>query len=149
MPPYKEEKETQVRLPNTPHDEVLHNHDHLNTARADIHYVGYSKTNPSYHLFMCRAASPPPRNKALSLQPYTRMAFGPDSKAGKGGCSMRGCHEQATNMNAKGTKAYCIRCSNRSTAIVPCPWTSILPCARVQSMGAQRCATCVNFEGAA
>lgn len=146
MPPYKDEKEVQVRLPNTAHDEVLHNHDYLGNARAAIHYAGYSDKNPSYHLFECGGHSQPPRNKTLSLQLYVRTSFGPESKAGRGGCSMRGCHEQAVNMNAKGTKAYCMRCSNRSTAIVPCPWTSITPCARIQSQGAVRCATCVSFE---
>jgi len=139
---YKEMKEPQVQLPNTPHDEVLHNHD---TSR-DIHYQGYRDKNPSYHLFRCLAHSQPPRNKNLHLQPYVRTAFGPESKAGRGGCSMRGCHEQAVNMSEKGTKAYCSRCSNRSTNIVPCPWTSIIPCSRIQSRGEEKCVTCDSFE---
>lgn len=143
---YKDEKEPQVRFPNTAHDEVLHNHNYLDTSRGNIHYAGYSDNNPSYHLFECRAYSPPPRNKHLKFQPYVRTSFGPESKAGRGGCSMRGCHEQAVNMNEKGTKAYCARCSNRSTGTVPCPWTSILPCARIQSRGGDRCITCDTFE---
>lgn len=142
---YIDLKEPHMRLQNTSHDEVLHNHDHLDTSRGDIHYAGYSDPNHSYHLFECWAHSPPPRNKNLNLQPYVRTAFGPESKAGRGGCSMRGCHEQAVNMNETGTKAYCTRCSTRSTAIVPCPWTSILPCARIQSRGENWCSTCENF----
>ena len=146
MPLYKDMKEPQVWLSDTPHDEVLHNHNYLNTSRGDINYQGYSANNPSYHLFKCLAHSRPPRNKNLLLQPYVRTAFGPESKAGRGGCSMRGCHEQAVNMNEKGTKAYCRRCSNRSTSTVPCPWTSIVPCARIQSRGEEKCVTCDSFE---
>ncbi len=143
---YKDMKEPQVRFPNTATEAVLHNHDYLNTSRGNMRYAGFSDKNPSYHLFVCIAHSKPPRNKNLRLQPYVWTAFGPESKAGRGGCSMRGCHEQAVNMNEKGTKAYCARCSNRNTSAVPCPWTSILPCSRIQSLGEEPCVTCDSFE---
>jgi hypothetical protein len=141
---YQDERPAHVQFPNTATEAVLHNHDYQDTSRGDIHYAGYSDKNPSYHLFVCIAHSKPPRNKNLHLQPYERLAFTPESKAGRGGCSMRGCHEEAVNMNERGTKAYCARCSDRSTNTVPCPWTSILPCATIQSGG--YCRTCDLFE---
>ncbi len=121
---YKSIGNVQVRLGNTAKSEVLHNHD----GTPNIRYAGYSEKLPDHHLWRCDGHSEPPRNKAVSLVPFSRHRFSTESKAGRGGCSMRECPGDAVQMNEDGTLAYCETCTSRSLGVVPCPWTTVMPC---------------------
>jgi len=144
---YTDIKADKVHMYSSSAQEILHNHDYLDTRRGDIHYQGYSEKNPSYHLFKCIATSRAVRSREVVLEPFNHRAFTVGSKAWRGGCSMPGCLGEAVQMNVPTfgqARAYCVTCVTRQRNPVPCPWTTILPCARVQS--GRRCATCVNFE---
>lgn len=127
-----------VRLRNRA-DKALHNHE----SSPYIVYAGYSTTAPHYHLFKCTRLSDPPR-RVVNLIPFDRMRFSEDSKARRGGCSMRHCPSDATMMTEKGNQAYC---ETHAAQQVPCPWTSIESCARViQLEDGRPCPTCRAFE---
>lgn len=126
--------------------DVLHRH-----ARAPrVVYAGFSQTAPEYHLFRCVATSEPPRNRHVALKPFDRRRFTSDSKAGQGGCSMRGCLGDAEEMNEEETDAYCGRCAGRVRGLIPCHWTTITPCTRRLGLEAwpygKPCPTCVPFK---
>jgi hypothetical protein len=102
---------------------VVHNHE----SGARIVYVGFSETAPDHHLFRCVAHSDPPRRQ-VQLKPFDQRGFTSESKAGRGGCSMRDCPGNAVEMDEDETQAYCEHCATRVRGIVPCSWTSIEPC---------------------
>jgi hypothetical protein len=129
----------EVKLNNRPPD-LMHNHEH---GKGRIVYAGFSEKAPMYHLFRCEAFSDPPRRQ-VELKPFQQWAFTPESKAGRGGCSLRHCPGEAVEMNKSETTAYCTHCAQRVRDIVPCPWASIALCAH-RWVG-QSCATCATFE---
>jgi hypothetical protein len=130
-------------LNNRPID-LMHNHEE---GQGGIRYAGFCETAPEYHLFECMGHSPTPR-KAVRLLTFDRQSFDPESKAGQGGCSMRGCPGDAGAMDA--ARAYCGRCAERVKGIIPCPWASILPCNRRLGLDqlpySMPCSPCVAFE---
>jgi len=125
---------------------IIHNHER-GTGR--IVYGGYCPTAPMYHLFRCTALSTPPRRKVV-LKAFNHRVFTAESKAGRGGCSMRLCPGEAILMDEKGTQAYCERCARRAQGRLPCTWTSVLACDRVMGLDTgpygTPCPTCRNFE---
>ena len=139
---------TLVRLPNTHPADVEHNHDEQHPL---VVYVGYSQKAPDHHLFKCMAYSDPPR-RTVQLQAFKQWAFTPESKAGRGGCSMRDCPRDAVEMDMDLTvgRAYCLPCAHRRQGIIPCPWTQIEIC--YETWGLDKppynhpCPTCTGFE---
>ena len=127
---------------------IVHNHEH---GRGHIVYAGYCPTAPMYHLFRCVALSTPPR-RTVQLAAFNHRAFTPESKAGRGGCSMRRCPGAAVLMDTKRSQAYCERCAGRVQGKIPCSWTSILPCDRMMGLDggphSTPCPTCHGFEEA-
>ena len=124
---------------------IVHNHN----GAARIVYAGFSERAPDQHLFRCEAFSEPPR-KIVMLSPFVAQGFLPESKAGRGGCSMRKCPGDAVKMNADQHKAYCLRCSQRVTGIEPCSWTSVELCGHKWGLDegddAKPCPMCAPFE---
>lgn len=125
--------------------ELMHNH----VGPGSVVYAGFSKKAPTLHLFRCVAVSTP-RRLRIELKPFLVGSFSPESKAGTGGCSIRGCPGDAVRMNKDETAAYCERCAERTTQVVPCPWTSTSLCShRLRLAGVpygRSCATCGAFE---
>jgi hypothetical protein len=132
-------------LNNRPLD-LMHNHE---KGQGATQYRGFSETAPAYHLFVCTGHSPPPR-KEVRLLTFDRGYFDPESKAGLGGCSMRGCPGDAVAMSTTARRAYCERCALRARGIIPCPSAFILPCYQRQGLdlwpNATPCPTCAAFE---
>ncbi len=133
------------QLNNRPLD-IIHNHAR---GRGRVKYAGYCQNAPMYHLFRCVALSDPPRRKVV-LKTFDQRRFTTESKAGRGGCSMRNCPGEAVLMGEKATQAYCERCAQRVQGKLPCSWTSILPCHRVMGLDigpyGKPCPTCTGFE---
>ncbi len=127
-------------LNNRPLD-VVHNHD---IRRPVIRYVGHSKKNPNEHLFICVQTSDPPRKK-LTLVAFRAHTFMLESKAGRGGCSMRLCPGDAVQMSLSGRRqAFCAKCVQRVTGNAPCQWTQIELCRMKLKLG--ECRICEKFE---
>lgn len=133
-----------VRLVNRP-DEVLHNHD----SAPCIEYAGYCQTAPTHHLWRCTKQSDPP-HKVVELVPFDQSQFSDESKAWRGGCSMRLCPGDAVMMRKEGHHAYCERHAlHAQRERKSCPWTSITPCPRAQGLEGevyvQPCPTCKSY----
>ncbi len=134
-------------LNNRPLD-VVHNHD---IRPPHIKYVGFSnKTNDNDHLFVCQQKSDPPR-KILHLVTFSSEAFTHDSKAGRGGCSMRLCPGEAVQMSTTSRRqAFCVKCVQRMTGNAPCQWTQIEPCRRKLKINTEPygkdCPVCLILE---
>lgn len=133
-----------LHLPHQP-STVLHNHN----APARMVYKGYSEKAPQYHLFRCVQLSRPPR-RVVELVPFDRRRFSDNSKAGRGGCSMRRCPGDAVMMSTKDHHAYCQMHSQRSQQErQPCPYTSIEMCHRKLRLEegpyGTRCPTCATI----
>jgi hypothetical protein len=132
-------------LNNQPLD-LMHNHE---KGQGGIRYAGFCETAPEYHLFVCIGHSPPPR-KEVKLLTFDRQSFDPESKAGLGGCSMRGCPGDAVAMDTTARRAYCEPCALRARGIIPCPSAFILPCNHRLGLDlwphATPCPTCTAFE---
>ncbi len=133
-----------IKLNNRPTD-LIHNHE---WGKGHTVYAGFSEKAPDYHLFKCVAFSTPRRQ--VVLKSFDPRCFTIESKAGRGGCSLRGCPHDAVKMNEDETLAYCERCAARTTEIVPCGWSSIESCRRRQYGNKppydRPCATCRAFE---
>ncbi len=133
-----------LKLNNRP-NELIHNHER---GKGRNVYAGFSTKAPSYHLFRCVAYSTPRRQ--VVLKAFDPHRFTIESKAGRGGCSLRGCPGDAVKMNEDETLAYCEHCAARTTEIVPCGWSSIAPC--TSRLGGDKpphdrlCTTCEAFE---
>ena len=127
---------------------IVHNHE---IGKARIQYAGYCPTAPTYHIFLCVALSDPPRRK-IKLTKFDITVFTTDSKAGKGGCSMRFCPGEAVMMSVKENRAYCERCTRLVRGTLPCSWTSIHLCERALGMASgpydKPCSLCVSYEEA-
>lgn len=132
------------RNPRIKTEDILHNHSSLPV----IEYAGLSRTAPYYHLFRCVQWSKLPRRKVV-LVPFDRSQFDGDSKAGKGGCSMRKCLFDAMMMSEQGHQAYCEWHAKR-TQRRPCPWTNIELCYNKfrldEEPNGQPCPMCTTLE---
>lgn len=114
---------------------IVHNHSGGGVVKSE----GFSRTAPDYHLFQCEAFSDRPR-KLVRFLDFSHLAFSPESKAGRGGCSMRHCPSDAEFMDEAMTQAYCEGCAMRVRGVLPCSWTSIVGCR--ERMGLGECGVC-------
>lgn len=106
----------------------VHTDRHNHSSQPQFEYVGMSEKNPNYHLWRCTAKQAKAK-KEVALVPHNPKRFDPESKAGKGGCSMRLCPGDAVFMDVEGHRAYCELCAQRYTdGQEPCPVTRAEVC---------------------
>ena len=104
-------------------------------------YVGFSETAPDYHLWQCVAQPEQPANPRKVKQ-FNPDRFSPESKAGKGGCSMRWCPGDAVAMDEdekKQLRAYCETHVERLTlSYIECGETMVMMCIGILKLDKNR-----------
>lgn len=129
-------------------------HNHLDKEPC-MEYDGYCVTAPMYHVFRCTRTSERPR-RVVEFLPFDRQAFrDPESKAGRGICSMPKCVGDAVAMDVTVRQAYCEMHQEKYTwNSRPCPYTIIHACPERlwRNVGMptgehEHCSLCRAYEG--
>lgn len=140
-----------TRYPDLPNKNFVGDHNHSshdknNHPRARYLYDGFSPNVSWLHVWRCQLVNDKSKHM-VDLIPVDPNKFGPDSKAGKGGCSQPNCPDDAVEMNKQATATYCKEHADRVRYIpIPCPSTMTYICRPQFGQPDIKCPVCRDEE---